>query len=68
MYCAMAKRLATDVAFRISDKAMQLHGGYGFTSALPLERYVRDLRIMRIYEGSSEIQRTIIARGLTGAR
>ena len=65
---SMAKLHASEVAGRVADQALQLHGGYGFTSALPLERYVRDLRIMRIYEGSSEIQRTIIARGLTGAR
>ena len=47
-----------------SDRALQIHGGYGYTRDFPLERYLRDLRIFRIYEGSSEIQRTIIARGL----
>jgi len=65
---SMAKLHASEVAGRVADQALQLHGGYGFTAALPLERYVRDLRIMRIYEGSSEIQRTIIARSLTAAR
>jgi butyryl-CoA dehydrogenase len=61
---SMAKLYASEAAGRIADRALQIHGGYGFTCALPLERYVRDLRIMRIYEGSSEIQRTIIARAL----
>ena len=47
-----------------ADAALQLHGGYGFTRDYPLERLSRDCRIMRIYEGSSEIQRTVIARGV----
>lgn len=63
---AFAKLYATEAASRIADKALQIHGGYGYTRALPLERYVRDLRIFQIYEGSSEIQRNIIARGLLG--
>lgn len=59
---SMAKLFSSEMAARVTDKALQIHGGYGFTRALPLERYVRDVRIMRIYEGSSEIQRNIIAR------
>jgi len=59
---SMAKLFSSEMAARVTDKALQIHGGYGFTRALPLERYVRDARIMRIYEGSSEIQRNIIAR------
>lgn len=59
---AMAKLFASEMAGRVTDRALQIHGGYGFTRDLPLERYVRDVRIMRIYEGSSEIQRNIIAR------
>jgi butyryl-CoA dehydrogenase len=59
---AIAKLFASEAAARVADKALQIHGGYGYTRALPLERIVRDLRVMRIYEGSSEIQRTIIAR------
>ncbi len=59
---AMAKLHASEAAGRIADRALQIHGGYGFTSALPLERYARDARILRIYEGTSEIQRNIIAR------
>ena len=63
---SMAKLYASEVAGRIADQALQLHGGYGYSAGLPLERYVRDLRVMRIYEGSSEVQRSIIARGLIG--
>ena len=65
---SMAKLFASEVAGRIADQALQIHGGYGYSAALPLERYVRDLRVMRIYEGSSEIQRTIIGRTLTQGR
>ncbi|MFD0858447.1 acyl-CoA dehydrogenase family protein [Roseovarius aquimarinus] len=61
---ALAKLYASEAAWRIADRALQIHGGYGYTRDFPLERYLRDLRIFRIYEGSSEIQRTIIARGL----
>ncbi len=61
---AMAKLFASEAAARISDLALQIHGGYGYTRALPLERYVRDARILRIFEGTSEIQRSIIARAL----
>ena len=56
-----AKLFASEAAGRIADAAIQIHGGYGYTRGFPLERYARDLRIMRIYEGSSEIQRNIIA-------
>ena len=62
MYCAMAKRLATDVAFKISDKAMQLHGGYGYLCEYPIERLFRDLRVHQILEGTNEIMREIIAK------
>lgn len=62
MYCAMAKRLATDVAFRISDKAMQLHGGYGYLRDYHIERIFRDLRVHQILEGTNEIMREIIAK------
>lgn len=62
MYCAMAKRLATDVAFRISDKAMQLHGGYGYLQDYQIERLFRDLRVHQILEGTNEIMREIIAK------
>lgn len=62
---ATAKLVASEAAAFITDEALQIHGGYGFTRDFPLERYARDVRIFRIYEGSSEIQRTIIGRQLT---
>ncbi len=58
---AMAKLAASEAAGKIADTALQIHGGYGYTRDFPVERIVRDLRIMRIYEGSSEIQRIIIS-------
>jgi alkylation response protein AidB-like acyl-CoA dehydrogenase len=58
---SMAKLYASEMAHRVTDGALQIHGGYGFTRDFPLERLCRDVRIMRIYEGSSEIQRNIIA-------
>ncbi len=63
---SMAKLYASEAAGFITDTALQIHGGYGFSRELPLERYARDARIMRIYEGSSEIQRTVIARSVLG--
>jgi alkylation response protein AidB-like acyl-CoA dehydrogenase len=65
---AMAKLYASEMVAFVTDRALQIHGGYGFTRELPLERYVRDARILRIYEGSSEIQRTVIARSVLGLR
>lgn len=62
MYCAMAKRMATDIAFNISDKAMQLHGGYGYLRDYQIERIFRDLRVHQILEGTNEIMREIIAK------
>ncbi len=61
---SMAKLYASEMAGRVTDKALQMHGGYGYTRDFPLERLVRDARIMRIYEGSSEVQRNIIARSI----
>jgi alkylation response protein AidB-like acyl-CoA dehydrogenase len=63
-WCAMAKRMATDVCFQIGDEALQLHGGYGYLKDYPLERIVRDLRVHRILEGTNEIMRVITAREL----
>ncbi len=61
---AMAKRFATDACFRITDEALQLHGGYGYIKDYAIERYLRDLRVHRILEGTNEIMRVIIARHL----
>lgn len=62
VYCAMAKRFATDAGFAICNEALQLHGGYGYLRDYPLERLVRDTRVHQILEGSNEIMRVIIAR------
>ena len=64
---SMAKLHASEMAHRVTDGALQIHGGYGYTRDFPLERHARDVRIMRIYEGSSEIQRNIIAGHLLAA-
>ncbi|MCS2610133.1 acyl-CoA dehydrogenase family protein [Halomonas dongshanensis] len=61
-YCAMAKRFATDVGFKVCDEALQLHGGNGYIREYPLERHVRDTRVHRILEGTNEIMRLIVAR------
>lgn len=61
---AMAKVLATEAAGRAADAALQIHGGYGYCQDYPIERYYRDVRVTRIYEGTSEIQRLVIARRL----
>ena len=61
---SMAKLYASEAAGRICDAAVQLHGGYGYTRDYPVERYGRDARVQRIYEGTSEIQRIVIARAL----
>ena len=64
---AMAKRFATDVGFQVADEALQLHGGYGYLAEYGIEKIVRDLRVHRILEGTNEIMRLIIARGLVEA-
>ena len=61
---AMAKLYASEAAGRICDMALQVHGGYGYTQEFPVERYLRDARVQRIYEGTSEIQRLVIARSV----
>jgi alkylation response protein AidB-like acyl-CoA dehydrogenase len=61
-FAAMAKRLATDTGSAVVDRALQLHGGYGYLQDYPVERFFRDLRVHRILEGTNEIMRVIIAR------
>jgi alkylation response protein AidB-like acyl-CoA dehydrogenase len=65
--CAMAKRFATDVGFAVANKALQLHGGYGYLHEYGLEKIVRDLRVHQILEGTNEIMRVVVARAVTGA-
>jgi len=62
MLCAMAKRFATDIGFKIANDALQLHGGYGYLKDFPAERHVRDLRVHQILEGTNEIMRVIVSR------
>ena len=60
----MAKLYASEVAVEASRRGVQIHGGYGYTKAYPIERYYRDAKVCEIYEGTSEIQRMVIARSL----
>jgi alkylation response protein AidB-like acyl-CoA dehydrogenase len=62
VYCAMAKRFATDIGFQVCNDAMQLHGGYGYIREYPIERFFRDARVHQILEGTNEIMRLIIGR------
>jgi hypothetical protein len=62
--CAMAKRVATDTGFEVANKALQLHGGYGYLHEYGIEKLVRDLRVHQILEGSNEIMRLIVGRML----
>jgi alkylation response protein AidB-like acyl-CoA dehydrogenase len=64
MESAMAKVYASEVAVSASRKGVQIHGGYGYSRAYPIERIYRDAKVTEIYEGTSEIQRTVIARSL----
>lgn len=64
---AMSKLVATEAASRVVDRCIQIHGGYGVTKDFPFERWYREMRIRRIGEGPSEVQRHIIARDILGA-
>ena len=65
---AVAKLTASEAAMWITHQAVQIHGGMGYSKEMPLERYFRDAKITEIYEGTSEIQRLVIARNETGLR
>ena len=67
LLAAMAKRFATDIGFQVVNDALQLHGGYGYLKDFPIERFLRDLRVHQILEGTNEIMRLIIARRLLGS-
>ena len=64
--CAMAKRFGTDIGFTVANEALQLHGGYGYLTEYGIEKIVRDLRVHQILEGTNEVMRMIVARGLLG--
>ena len=63
-FAAMAKRLATDTGSSVVDRALQLHGGYGYLMDYPIERFWRDLRVHSILEGTNQIMRVIVSRDL----
>ena len=63
-FAAMAKRFATDAGMAVADRALQLHGGYGYLMDYPVERIFRDLRVHQILEGTNQIMRMITAREL----
>jgi hypothetical protein len=61
---SMAKLFASEMAEKVCSDAIQIHGGYGYMSDYPVERIYRDVRICQIYEGTSDVQRIVIARSL----
>jgi acyl-CoA dehydrogenase len=63
-FAAMAKAFAADMAMRVTTDAVQVHGGYGYSNEYPVEKLMRDAKIYQIYEGTSQIQRLIIAKEL----
>ena len=63
-YCAMAKRLATDLCFEVCNQAIQIYGGYGYIKDYPVERLMRDVRVHQILEGTNEIMRVILSRSI----
>jgi len=64
MHCAMAKRFATDTGFKVANSALQIFGGYGYLKDYPIERYVRDVRVHQILEGTNEVMKLIVGRQL----
>jgi acyl-CoA dehydrogenase len=65
---ACAKLFASEMVGRVADRAVQIHGGAGYIRGVPVERFYRDARLFRIYEGTSQIQQLVIAGELTRAR
>jgi alkylation response protein AidB-like acyl-CoA dehydrogenase len=63
---SMAKVFASETANKVAYQALQIHGGYGYIKDFPVERYYRDARVLTIYEGTSEIQRRVIAKHIIG--
>ena len=66
MDAATAKLFASEAAMKITTKAVQVHGGYGYTKDYPVERMMRDAKITEIYDGTSEIQRVVISGNILG--
>jgi alkylation response protein AidB-like acyl-CoA dehydrogenase len=64
----MAKWWASNVAVRVVDEALQLHGGYGYLDDYPIERFYRAAKLLEIYEGTKEIQKLLIGRQILGVR
>ncbi len=64
LYAAMAKKHTTEECFALVDSCLQMHGGYGYLKDYPVERILRDIRVHRILEGTSEIMQLIVARNL----
>ncbi|MGY2063040.1 acyl-CoA dehydrogenase family protein, partial [Nocardia gipuzkoensis] len=65
-HASVAKLVATDAAMKVTTDAVQVFGGYGYTQDFPVERYMREAKVMQIFEGTNQIQRLVIARGLAG--
>jgi alkylation response protein AidB-like acyl-CoA dehydrogenase len=63
---SMAKLAASECAVKVSNECLQVFGGYGYTDEFPIGKYVRDARVLTLYEGTSQIQQLIIGRALTG--
>ncbi len=68
MHASMCKRLASETAMFVTSEAVQIFGGYGYVKDYPVEKLFRDAKITEIYEGTSEIQRVVIARELYAER
>jgi butyryl-CoA dehydrogenase len=64
----MAKLYCSEVASRVTNQAVQIHGGYGYSKEYDVERYFRDAKVTEIYEGTSEVQRMVIARAVLAQR
>ncbi len=65
---AQAKLFASEVSSRVTNNAIQIHGGYGYVTEYPVERYLRDAKLTEIGEGTSQVQRLVIARRILGLR
>ncbi|HJW15006.1 MAG TPA: acyl-CoA dehydrogenase family protein, partial [Thermoanaerobaculia bacterium] len=68
LFAAQAKYFASEVAVRVTDRALQIHGGYGFIKDFPVEKFYRDVKLCTIGEGTTEIQKLVIARSLLSGR